>query len=253
MRSARALTLGWFALFPALSIPAIRAQEVPRFEVASVKPSNAGNGNSGSTTGKAQYRMTNASLASVIETAYGIPAYRLKGPGWLGAVRFDIDARFPEGTPPARVNKMLQTLLAERFQLVSHWETKTMAGYGLMLAKGGLKMKPVEPGPQGMGIGTGLIGVTRQSMQAFAETLSGRLSQPIQDLTGAKGLFTFRLQWTPDSPPRMESEKAAASPADPGPSVFTALQEQLGLKLEPRKVDVQVLVVDSISRTPTEN
>jgi uncharacterized protein (TIGR03435 family) len=152
---------------------------------------------------------------------------------------------------------MLQTLLAERFKLLVHLETKIVPGYALVLAKSGPKLtKAKDPETTQIG-GGGSAGRTRfagASMKQLAAALSFSLGQPIEDKTGVEGAFDFDLEYAQDERgvPSM-GERADQKAADPLPSFFTALQEQLGLKLEARKIPVELVVVDHAEKVPTEN
>ena len=195
--------------------------------------------------------MENVSLKSWIERAYNLKDYSLSGPDWLDSECFDVIAKPPAGTPPEQFNSMLQTLLVERFKLAFHRESKVLPAYALLVDKQGAKIQPVEAGgPTGTTSGRGLLGGTKLSMTGFADLLSSKTDHPVQDLTGLEGVFTFKLTWTEDSRPAVPGEPAESVT---GPSLFVALQEQLGLKLEGRKLPVQILAVDHIERVPTEN
>jgi uncharacterized protein (TIGR03435 family) len=143
---------------------------------------------------------------------------------------------------------MMQILLVERFNLAVHRETKTSQGFAMVVAKNGLKIQPVEDtGGHRTNASNGSIRLERATMPQFADTLTRQLRQPVQDATGLKGVFNFTLTYTPDRGQNANGAEQA------GLSVFTALQEQLGLRLEARKVPVEILVVDHCDRMPTEN
>jgi uncharacterized protein (TIGR03435 family) len=147
-----------------------------------------------------------------------------------------------------RIRTALQTLLAERFGLKFHRETKTVPGFALLVAKGGFKLTAV-PGSDGpsMRYNDRKLTAKRASMGRVAVFLEDQLNQPVADLTHVEGFFDFGLEWSPD-----ELRGPAPSDSPQGPSIFTALREQLGLKLESQKVPVETLVVDSAER-PSEN
>jgi bla regulator protein blaR1 len=154
----------------------------------------------------------------------------------------------------------LQALLAERFHLKLHRDSKAMPGYAISLAKGGFKPAPVEAGKgSSMNYGGGHLTAKRASMESMATFLENQLNQPVADFTQLSGFFDFTLDWTPDdmrsrsgpdSPP--QSSVYIASDPSKTASIFTALQEQLGLKLETRRIPVDIIVVDSAER-PSEN
>jgi uncharacterized protein (TIGR03435 family) len=137
---------------------------------------------------------------------------------------------------------MLQNLLAERFRLECHFETRQVQAYALALAKGGSKMRAVEGSGSDTNSHGGHLEATRGTMDRFAGLLSRYTGRMVLNETGLSGGYAFTLDWTPEN-----------SAEGTGPSLFTALQEQLGLKLEGKKAPVEVLVVDRMERTPTEN
>jgi uncharacterized protein (TIGR03435 family) len=230
--------------------------QTPAFEVASIKPNRSLGGASSIRISKGRISMENVSLKKVMLNAYGIPddrEYALDGPGWLAVERFDVEATFPAETPVAQVRQMIQTLLAERFKLALHKETRQLPVYSLVIAKGGLKIHPVEDGQGRTSNGPGRMEATKISMQKLANLLSRLLSLPVTDSTGVAGVFDFTLQWSPDEPPRSSPIDNNETAGAAGPSIFSALQEQLGLKLTSEKAPVEVLVVDSMQKTPTGN
>ena len=253
-------------LLLALALAAAYAQS-PAFEVAWVKPSDPDGTMSIRRSG---YRIvfTNTSLEFLITWAYHIPGDRLHGkPSWLDSVRYDVTANATQDNLPApprqpgqpsQFQKMMQALLAERFKLVLHRETRQLPIYALVVAKGGPKIRLTE-GPAVMGQtpfsmpARGRLIGTQVSAEMLATVLSDQLSHSVQDQTGLKGVFDFKLEWEPDASPESPDDSPAAADVRTGTSVFAAIQDQLGLRLEARKGPVEVLVVDHIERTPTEN
>jgi uncharacterized protein (TIGR03435 family) len=231
-----------------------RAQSAPAFEAASLKPSGPDSSRGLSVT-STQWVWSRASLNQLIKAAFNVKDYSLSAPSWLDATEFDLVAKFPVDAPASQRTTMLQTLLLERFKLTYHFESKTANGYALVLAKDGLKVRPVDGGEQNGNVGPNLLKARNTSLAQLAGMLSVKLDRPIQDQTGTGGVFNFEMKWTPEAgPPQMTPGGPPEAAADPtGPSLFTALQEQLGLKLEARKVPVQVLVIDHAERTPTGN
>jgi uncharacterized protein (TIGR03435 family) len=196
--------------------------------------------------------------------------YQVSGLEWLDSARFDVVAKIPPNTPPGQVPLMLQNLLAERFKLTAHREQKVMPVYAMVVGKNGPKLKPVEGEPGGrmrMSIGPRgrqMSGPT--TMSALAGGLSQMLDRPVVDLTELKGTYDIDLEWVPDEREgggMMAKMKALAEAAsvdphgDPlgpnGLSLFGALQEKLGLRMEARKSPVDIVVVDSAQQVPTEN
>jgi uncharacterized protein (TIGR03435 family) len=203
----------------------------------------------------------------LITFAYDLRRHQLTGgPDWLDSARFDIVAKperpvpdGPEGNDLLR--RMMQALLAERFGLVIHRETKEMPVYVLVLAKNGPKLTSAASGSRGPSIrmGRGQLQAQKAKAQMLANLLSNQLGRNVIDRTGLTDDYDFKLEWTPDiSQPPDPGEKGFGegpekAPTDPGgPSLFSAVQEQLGLKLEPQKGSVETVVIDRVEK-PTEN
>jgi uncharacterized protein (TIGR03435 family) len=201
------------------------------------------------------------SLNWLIQAAYSLRPYQLEGPGWLDAARFDLDTTVPQGATREEARLMLQNLLADRFQLKVHRTTKELPIYALLVAKGGPKMRESAQRPPGADRGRGtVIRVTKQfefdamPMAMFADTLADEVDRPVVDMTGLTTTYEIRLNFAPLKVPAFMRESAAtARDQESGPALFTALQEQLGLKLESRKGPVTMVVVDSALKQPTEN
>ena len=198
----------------------------------------------------ARLAYTNVSLADVIAQSYRVQHTQIAGPGWLDSQRFDILAKIPADVPKDRIPDMLQSLLADRFRLQLHRETRELPVYSLSLAKSGPKLpKADSSGGLSINDGRGRSRVTgRVTLAWFADFLSQRLDRPVQDQTGLEGVYTVNLEWVRDS-----ADVNSPAPSDAGASLFTALQEQLGLRLVAAKGPVEVLVVDRLEKTPTEN
>jgi uncharacterized protein (TIGR03435 family) len=222
----------------------------------------------------------NVGLGFVIGTAYDVKYYQVSGPDWLDTERFDIVVKLPEATTKENYRLMLQNLLAERFKLTLHRSTKEMPIYALIVAKNGPKLKQAAPNPppdandaadKASGGGGGKLaadgypaprpGMTimstpagprarlsnKEHMEWLAGMLSGQLGRPVIDATGLTGEYDISLYWIPQRPDSI----AADDPS--GPDLFAALQQQLGLKLEPKKGPIEVLIIDHAERTPTAN
>jgi len=213
------------------------------------------------------------------------------GPDWIGTDRWDIEARAEEGSIPAVTGRAypnaidpmairLQTLLEVRFRLKAHREMKEVLIYELTIAKSGLKMKLSEdqtpfrlpergdaqpPAQRGGGVprynmrtGRGSVQASAVELPSLIQALSQQVGRVVVDKTGLSGLFDIKLEWTPDpitAGPRggaIQGPEAAPPIDSSGPSIFTALEEQLGLKLESAKGPVEVLVIDSVQK-PSEN
>jgi bla regulator protein blaR1 len=232
------------------------------FEVASVKRSdpNATKTRVSIAPG-GRFTATNATVKMLIRQAFDLRDYRISGgPQWLDSENYDIEAKAGGGVaiPPgpvggALLRMMLRSLLIERFGLAFHWQPKEEQGYRLVVDKGGSKFKAAEPrdgSPQGLRRGKDRLTGFAASLPMLASNLSQQLGRPVIDQTGLNGTYDFTLDYAPepgapaiDQPPNQDSSL---------PSIFTALQEQLGLKLESTNATVQILVIDHAER-PSEN
>jgi uncharacterized protein (TIGR03435 family) len=225
------------------------------FEAASVKPSSPGDvrGATFGFTPGGGLKITNGTLRGIIEMAYGVRDFQIVGgPGWLNSDRYDISARSTPGAPGgiAETRLRLQTLLASRFQLKVHRETRELPVYALVVARGGSKLfsAPAPVGEQSMpGIRAecGRMTGTMTSMTNLGVYLERQLRRSVLDRTGLTGRYNFELDWMPDSGPcATPAPDGAAVDSSGGPSLFTALQEELGLKLESTKGPVEVIFLD---------
>jgi uncharacterized protein (TIGR03435 family) len=253
-----------------LTAAQLAAAQTPSFEAASVKPAPPQTGpgfrvSMGGDPGRINYR--NASFKQLVTKAYGLKDYQVSGPAWIETERYDVTATMPRDTPKETMQLMLQNLLAERFQLRLHRESKELPAYALVVAKGGPKLKEAEaaPGaanPKGgmMIMRPGKLEANGMDLGAFANLLANMVGRPVLDMTELKGTYDCTLEFTMDGlgMPMMRmatvhTEGGEAPPESSGPSLFTALQEQLGLKLEGRKAPLDILVIDSAEKIPTEN
>jgi uncharacterized protein (TIGR03435 family) len=232
------------------------AEAPAAFEAASIKL------NTGSAPyyndGPGQFEMRNYPLIILIFKAYGVNNYSLSGPEWLGTVKVDLVAKLPASlaglSPKDRalmMRPMLQALLAERFKLKVHREEKLIPGYALVVAPGSPKMRRVETTTRGA-VMPGSIAGTAPIGQIVA-SVSGTLNRPVKDMTGLSGNYEVNLKWTPEAAVLAGADNTSTPPDDRPPSIFTALREQLGLRLEPQNFPMQIVVVDHIERVPTEN
>lgn len=248
MRIATGITL-------ALALSA--SAQTPSFDVASIRPNTSAAGISAIRITAGRASMENVSLKKVLLNAYGIPddrEYAIDGPDWLTSEHFDIEAKFPADTPVPQIRQMLQTMLADRFKLSLHRETRQLPMFSLMLAKNGPKIHPSAEGDSRTSGRAGHFEAAKITMPKLADLISKQAGLPVVDATGLSGVFDFTLDWSPTSDFKIASaDSGGASGTDTGPSIFTALQEQLGLRLEPGKGPAEVLIVDRIEKTPTEN
>ncbi len=236
------------------------ATVVPAYDVMTIRPNKTSSGSVDIDTDDDRYSATNVSLKQLLENAYDIKQDLISGiPGPLDSVRFDIEAKISEPDhdalkklTPEQERQQILPLLTERFQLKVHTETKTLPVYELVLITGGPKFKPsadqTKTGGGSMSVhgGRTLTSLTAHDipMTSLAKTLAGAVHRTIIDKTGLKGNFDLSLQWSNDENPDSGAEQA--------PSIFTAIQEQLGLKLQPAKGPVDTLVVDHAAM-PSEN
>jgi len=253
--------------------------ETPHFDVTSVKPSN-------STDLHTIYQLRrsgmfvaeNASVRFLVRLAYEIQDFQIiGGPGWLDSDRFDIEARATQISDPAEMLPMLKSLLADRFKLTIHKETRQLPVFELVEDKGHSKLQVADPGacfardaktPKRTGSGEGqslacgrlyfpapneILGKSVQ-MSSFAEALSSRVGKTVIDKTAAAGLFDIDLKWTPTSDASSTPAPASDSGAAPPnmniviPAILNALDETMGLKLRSGKGPVDVVVVDSVQK-----
>lgn len=257
-----------------------------------------------------QLTCTNAPLIVLLTTAYGVKSYQIEGPDWLNSERFDIIAKIPAETTKEQYKLMLQNLLAERFKLTLHHQTKELPIYVLAIGKGGPKMKrsedeptaapkqeaptapppppPPPPSPSAslperpkmdadgfpvlppsmhkvtvnmMNTRTGRnrMLASHESMTHLADMLSNQLGRPVVDETGLTGLYDFTLEYAPGAsvgplpppPPGVDAGPTASNPD--AADLFSAIQAQIGLKLQPKKGPVDLLIIDHLERVPTEN
>jgi uncharacterized protein (TIGR03435 family) len=247
----------WTIPAPPPHIPPMAADAHPAFEVATIKPSAPDARRSMLTVRGADLVVENNSLNSLIKFAYNVQEREIAaGPTWMETDKWDINAKpdTPGMPSSAQLKEMLQKLLAERFSLKFHEEKREMAAYVLTVSKDGPKLTRSAADESELGGYTmgplGVMHAGRSTMADFAHVLqSGVLDRPVVDETGLTGRWDFTLQWTPDEtqfggrlrlPPQNDSGEEL-------PPLFTAIQEQLGLKLESEKADVPVLVIDDVA------
>ena len=262
----------------------------PAFEVASVKPAqpielqDPGKLHIGMQIDGARVDIGSMRLADLIPVAFRVKFYQVSGPDWLSAddmsaPRFDVLGKMPEGAASEQVPEMLQALLAERFKLTFHRESREHSVYALVVAKGGPKLKQlvpeadslpggqagtirISPGPDG----SMRTEASKQSMVQLAELLSRSVDRPILDMTELKGYYHVTLEISmadmkkaaraegfAAGPPGAGAASAADAASDPSSgSIFSAVQK-LGLRLEPRKSLIETIVIDHVEKTPTAN
>ncbi len=280
-------------LFTVLLASIARAQTpTPQFEVVSVRPSPPAVDDwqkIGVHIDGAMMRCTYLSLRDYIGMAYNLKNEQISGPDWMSNAKFDISAKLPEGAPRTQLREMIQAVLTERFKLESHRESKEFPVYVLSLGKGPLKLQESAPDPSlpapskdvhvgvsGVGSGSnqgsyvdlgggasvsssaGKIVARRVTMADLMNSVERYLDRPLIDQTGLKGIYDVTLQYSLEelrnvvrssgSPRSIPDSAAEAFPGSLAES-FAAL----GLKLEPRKAPLDILVVDHAEKIPVEN
>ena len=268
----------------------------PRFEVASVKATGPAHG-PGSTHGgpgtnaPGQITWTKMSMRYLLQHIYGLKDYQIIGPEWFDTDGFDIVAKVPAETTKEQLNIMVRNLLADRFKMTVHPDSKPMRAYVLTVGPGGkkftetktpLRQPPSADGPlpppklqmapdgypdlspaggRKIGIlimnGRGRLRYTRVAMSSLSDLLTIETGKPIVDQTGLTALYDFDLYWVSQKPgmaaPIAPPDAALPAAQDPGPNIIEAVQKQLGLKLELRTAPIPVLVVDHVEREPIGN
>jgi uncharacterized protein (TIGR03435 family) len=236
----------------------------PVFEVATIKPSKPEAQGRGFQVRGRQFTTFNTSVSSLITFAYGIHARQIAGgPAWLETEKYDLSAKPDgDGQPNDKQWKiMVQKLLADRFKLTFHRDKRELSVYALVVSKTGqAKLTKSEGDPNGLPAlffrGLGNLPARNATMADFAGTMQAAvLDRPVVDQTGLPGRYDFTLTWTPDEfqfgalgvrvPPPTDN-------ADAPPNLFTAIQQQLGLRLESTKALAEVFVIDSVEK-PSEN
>jgi uncharacterized protein (TIGR03435 family) len=252
------------------------------FDVVSVKPNVSDSGSSSSNDNPGSYAAINMSLRRLIAFAYrmnpAIDRDRIVGPSWIDGARFDVAARTPADTRRDQVPDMLRALLVERFKLAAHTEMREESVYALVRARSDGQLGPqltqssldcstpgaflsgssganTPSGTTGDKPQCGIIsnvdangGVLRgggRSMADLARNLTGRVNRTVIDRTGLSGAYDFVLRWTPEN---FQNAAANAGPSRDGTLIFTALQEQLGLRLESQRGPVEFLIIDNVER-----
>jgi uncharacterized protein (TIGR03435 family) len=233
-----------------------------QFEVATIKqgdPKLPANSHSSGGGPGGLYRMENTPLKQWVEMGLSVSDYALKAPSWLDTSRFDLVARLPTDKPDDHnaTAEMMKSLLIQRFGLKWHEETQTVSGYELVADKKVL-LKPASLRERllggGAGWGPATVNGTNMTMSAFAETLGKVLGRPVVDATHLSGGFDISLIWLPDNDAAVaEAKQHGMNNVNNLPSIFTAVREQLGLRLQSAKVPSKIIVVDNINRQPTEN
>ena len=252
----------WTIPEPPKPTPPMDPKADPSFEVSTVKPSKP------DAPGKlfvvqpgGKFRTLNFTLGEMISTAYGVQARQVIGaPDWVWSEKFDIEATPDTPGMPSRAQLMgeVQKLMAERFQLKFHRDKREMSALILTVAKTGPKLKTSDDAGGLPGLfftGVGVLNVRNAHIDEFTGLMQQAvLDRPIVDQTGLAGKYDFTLKWTPDDAQlaQMGMKAPANEAADAPPNLFTAMQDELGLKLESGKAPVEVLVLDKVEQ-PSAN
>jgi uncharacterized protein (TIGR03435 family) len=246
---------------PALSLMDPKLE--PGYEVATIKPTDPDHARGGFTLQGRHVVAGNFTVEGMITLAYNLHATQLiGGPDWMKTDHFDMDI-LPdhEGLPSLeQARGIVRKLLADRFALKFHYDTKQLSVYVLSVAKAGPKLTKsgADPNsPPGMGGPPGTMMMRNGSMEEFAQVMQAVLDRPVLDQTGLKDRYDLKLRWTPDEsqyggripPPNTDNGTANT---DSLPSLFTAIQEQIGLKLDAVKAPAKVMVIDSLEK-PSAN
>jgi uncharacterized protein (TIGR03435 family) len=189
--------------------------------------------------------VTDNSLRDLIRLAYEVRDHQIDAPAWMAVEKYEIAATIPAGADRRLVPGMLRRLLEQRFRLQTHRERREMTVYALEAGRDGLKLTTTPAGRRGStSARSGRVIATSATLATFAELLTKAEGRPVVDSTGVAGLFDIDLRYTPD---------LGDTAGDGGPSLTAALREQLGLRLERRRLPVEVLVVERGDRIPAEN
>ena len=244
------------------AIPMMAADAKPGFDVATIKPSKPDAEGKGFIVDGRTFKTINTSLVDMLTFAYSLQQKQIVGADAFGDQKYDLEGTPDvEGTPNSeQLRGMLQKLLADRFALKTHRDKKEMSAYVLTVAKTGNKMSKSDADGNSLpGLffqGLGVLNVRNATMTDFAELMqSAVLDRPVVDQTGLAGRWNFLLKWTPDDSQFGGMGAKVPPPTDAAnapPALFTAMPEQLGLRLDATKTQVPVLVVDSVSK-PSSN
>ncbi len=285
------------ALLCVLYLSASVSAQAPSFEVTSIRPSppQTAPGAAGVRIAGSQVRITGVSLQTLLTFAYQVRPQQIIGPDWLGHGRFDLAATIPAGESVMQIPVMLQALLADRFHMKMHRESRPSPVYALGIARGGVKIQPSKPldtttgttgekppavnvtsrlssagsaidygGGSSVTMGNNRIAVRKQSMSAFADVLTRFVDRVVIDGTGLPGDYDLVLDFAPEDYSSLILRSAFNGGAVLSPDALRALDaasldplsgalEKAGLTLESKRAPLEIIVVDSISKTPTEN
>jgi uncharacterized protein (TIGR03435 family) len=237
----------------AFAVVTVLAADQKTFDVASVRPAQSGR--ESTTVEPGVVTMRNTRLSACIRWAYGVQEYQISGPGWLNDARFDIVAKAGTPATDSELRLMMRTLLTGRFKLTFHRDTKELPALVMTVGKNGHKLTPteVEGTPA---FKTGKMNLTGQgaTLSQMIEFLSGEIHQPIVDQTGLTGKFNYFLDINAYVNEEMLKAAGPNGPPHEAASIIAqAMQSQLGLKIESKKMPIEMFVVDAMEKAPTEN
>ena len=269
--SALVLVAAWTAVVAGVVAPPTAQAQAPAspvsgktFEVASVKPNDSGRTGFSIAPVRGTLTATNVTLKMLITTAYRVQGSQvIEGPKWTESARFDVVGKGAEGTTNPELSAMLRALLADRFKLVIRQETREQPVFALLVSKKGPKLGKPEEGncaqalkasqPCGtMGVLRGGIRADNQPLSVIANALGGMVRRMVIDKTGLTGKYDVYVGWKPEGQQAVAEEVPRGQDVDAPESVFVALEEQVGLRLESQKAPVPVIVIES-AETPTPN
>jgi uncharacterized protein (TIGR03435 family) len=285
LKAAKLSLISFSVLLPFAAAPQLDAQSqsqtaasppVFEFEVATIKPNKTNSGSMRAHSTPDGYTITNASVQALIQLAFGIQDYQIvAAPEWFASEHYDIEAKMDPAVADAlqKLNPddrkrerllMLRQVLIDRLKLTIHHETKELPVYSLVIAKNGPKLQETKPDPAtpGVAVGRGGPSVTSEGGNGpvtlkvlhcasgdLASVFVPYVGRTVLDKTGLTAVYDFTLQFTPDDALKAPASGTGTLPPDPtAPSIFTALQEQLGLKLESGKGAVDVIVIDHVEK-----
>lgn len=224
------------------------------FDAASIKPSAAQGNRASMRSDGGRLTYTNVTLRDCLMSAYGVKDYQVSGPEWMRTDRYDIVATAPAAVDEDALKLMLQKLLNARFQMTVHREKRDLPVYAMVVSKSGAKLHDAAaPGRPNMRMNGGGVSFTSVTITDLIDLMTrahlAELDRPVVDNTGLKGQYDISVNLFASQDDLM----AAMAKGDFGSSIFTLIQEQLGLKLEPQKMLLDMVIVDKAERTPTAN
>lgn len=244
-------------VFAFIALVSLLGAKTPNFDLAIIRP-QASNDQSFIVRPpeKGRFEAAGNSAKLLLMIAYGVQESQIVGgPGWLSTDKWDIEARTDDGAPHSveESDQMLQDLLADRFALRIHWETDQRPVYALTVSKNGSKLKPTSHQRENVRLGGKSIIIQRGNVSGMIEALASALGRPVIDRTGLTGLYDYSLQWDDaPNPAGVFAQDDSGAVGDEHGSIFTAVQDQLGLQLKSQRAPVKVIVVDQIEK-PSPN